>query len=70
MGSNPKLRLDLSYPYSKFGVNRPKQTKVIDRKPKVDARRPARPPPTSALQYVFSLKTWLKSNYMYVLVVP
>jgi len=30
--SNPKLRLDVSYPYSKFGVNRPKQTKVIERK--------------------------------------
>jgi len=29
LGSNPKLRLDISYPYSKFGVNRPKQTKVI-----------------------------------------
>jgi len=22
---HPKLRLDVSYPYSKFGVNRPKQ---------------------------------------------
>jgi len=32
LGSNPKLRLDVSYPYSKFGVNRPKQTKVIERK--------------------------------------
>jgi len=32
LGSNPKLRLDISYPYSKFGVNRPKQTKVIERK--------------------------------------
>jgi len=31
-GSNPKLRLDVSCPYSKFGVNRPKQTKVIERK--------------------------------------
>jgi len=29
LGSNPKLRLDLSYQYSKFGVNRLKQTKVI-----------------------------------------
>jgi len=38
LGSNPKLRLDISYPYSKFGVNRPQQTKVIERKPKVDAR--------------------------------
>ena len=27
LGSNPKLRLDVSYPYSKFGVNRPKQIK-------------------------------------------
>jgi len=26
MGSKPKLPLDISYPYSKFGVNRPKQT--------------------------------------------
>ena len=32
LGSNPKVRLDVSYPYSKFGVNRPKQTKVIERK--------------------------------------
>jgi len=23
LGSNPKLRLDVSYPYSKFGVNQP-----------------------------------------------
>jgi len=29
LGSNPKLHLDVSYPYSKFGVNRPKQTKAI-----------------------------------------
>jgi len=29
LGSNPKLRFDVSYPYSKFGVNRPKQTQVI-----------------------------------------
>ena len=29
LGSNPKLRLDVSYPYTKFGVNNPKQTKVI-----------------------------------------
>jgi len=42
MGSNPKLRLDVSYPYGKFGVNRPKQTDVIERKLKVDARPPAR----------------------------
>jgi len=26
LGSNPKLRLDVSYTYTKFGVNRPKQT--------------------------------------------
>ena len=32
LGSNPKLRLDVSYPYSKFGVNGTKQTKVIERK--------------------------------------
>jgi len=32
LGSNPKLGLDVSYPNSKFGVNRPKQTKVIERK--------------------------------------
>jgi len=31
LGSNPKLCLDVSYPYSKFGLNRPKQTKVIER---------------------------------------
>jgi len=32
LDSNPKLRLDVSYPYTKFGVNSPKQTKVIERK--------------------------------------
>jgi len=32
LGSNPKLRLDVSYPYTKFDVNRPKQTKVIEQK--------------------------------------
>jgi len=32
LGSNPKLRLDVSYTYSKFGVNKPHQTKVIERK--------------------------------------
>jgi len=32
LGSNPKLRPDVSYLYSKFGVNRPKQTRVIERK--------------------------------------
>jgi len=30
LGSNHKLRLDVSYPYTKFGVNRPKQRKVIE----------------------------------------
>jgi len=29
MGSYPKLGLNVSYLFSKFGVNRPKQTKVI-----------------------------------------
>jgi len=32
LGSNPKLRLNVSYPYTKFGVNRPMQTKVIEQK--------------------------------------
>ena len=32
MGSNSKLRLDVSYLYNKFVVNRPKQTKVIEQK--------------------------------------
>jgi len=32
LGSNPKLGLDVSFPYNKFGVNRLKQTKVIERK--------------------------------------
>jgi len=27
--SNPKLGLDVSYQYTKIGVNRPKQTEVI-----------------------------------------
>jgi len=44
------LPLGISYPYSKFGAKRPQQTKVIERKPKVDARTPTRPPLTSALQ--------------------
>jgi len=30
LGSNRKLCHDVSYPYSKFGVNRPNQTKVIE----------------------------------------
>jgi hypothetical protein len=30
--SNPKLPLYISYPYTKFGVNRPKQTQVIEQK--------------------------------------
>jgi len=37
LGRNPKLCLDVSYPYTKFGVNRPKQTKIIERKPQFDA---------------------------------
>jgi len=32
MCSNTKLRLDVSYQYTKFGVNRPKQTKIIKQK--------------------------------------
>ena len=32
LGSNPKLCLDVSYPYTKFGVNRPKQTTVFEQK--------------------------------------
>jgi len=32
LGSDPKLRIDVSYLYTKFGVNRPNQTKVIERK--------------------------------------
>jgi len=50
MDCNLKLPLDISYPYSKFGVNRQRKTKDIERKPKVD-EPPARPPAaTSALQ--------------------
>ena len=30
LGSNPKLHLDVSYPYTMFGVNMPEQTKVIE----------------------------------------
>jgi len=60
LGSNPKLPLDISYPYSKFGVNSSQQTKVIERKPKVDARPPARPPADFSITITrFSLKTWL-----------
>jgi len=32
LSSNPKLGLKVSYPYTKFGVNMSKQTKVIERK--------------------------------------
>jgi len=32
LGSNPKLHLYVSYPYTKIGVKRPKQTKVIEQK--------------------------------------
>jgi hypothetical protein len=42
LGCNPKLSLDISYLHTKFCVNRPKQTKVFERKPKVDARPPDR----------------------------
>ena len=31
LGSNPKLPLDISYPNPEFGVNRSKQTQVMDR---------------------------------------
>jgi len=31
LGSNLKLRLDVSYPHTKIGVNMPKQTKLIER---------------------------------------
>jgi len=31
LGSIPKLRIEVSYPYSKIDVNMPKQTKVIER---------------------------------------
>jgi len=60
LGSNPKLPLGISYPYSKFGVNSPKQTKVIEQKLKVNARMPARPPAALNITITrFSLKTWL-----------
>jgi len=29
LGSNPKMHLDVSYPYTKFGGNRPKQNKKL-----------------------------------------
>jgi len=32
LGSNPRMCLDVIYPYSKFSVNRPYQSKVIERK--------------------------------------
>jgi hypothetical protein len=32
LGSNPKLRLDISYAHTKFGVNMSKQTRVIMRR--------------------------------------
>jgi len=31
LSSNPKLGLNVSYPYTKFCVNRPKLTKVIEK---------------------------------------
>jgi len=58
LGSNFKLPFDISYPYSKFSVNRPKQTKLIERKPKVDACTPAAD--FSIIITQFSLKIWLK----------
>ena len=55
---------DIRYSYSKFGINRPKQTKVIERKPKVDARPPSHPPAADFSITItrFSLKTWLKTT--------
>ena len=70
LGSNLKLPLDISYPYSKFSVNRLMQTKVIERKPKVDACTPTRPsarPPAADFSITitrFSLKTWLKNIWL------
>jgi len=66
MGSNLMLHVDLSYPYSKFGVNRPEQTKVIERKPNVDAHTPVRPPAADFSITItwFSLKTWLKMDFL------
>jgi hypothetical protein len=32
MGSNHKLRLDMGYPYTKFGVKMHEQTQVIEQK--------------------------------------
>jgi len=40
-GSNSKLPLDIGYPQTKIDVNRPKQTKVIEQKQKVDDQPPA-----------------------------
>jgi hypothetical protein len=54
------MPLDISYPYTKSGVNRPKQTQVIERKPKVDALPPADFGITITR---FSLKTWLKNPH-------
>jgi len=42
LGSNPTLPLDIGYPQTKNGINWYKQTKDIDRKPRVAARPPAR----------------------------
>ena len=62
LNSNHKLRLDVSYPYSKFGVNRPKQTKVIERKPKVYARPTARPP---AADFSITITRFSLKNLVY-----
>ena len=42
VSSNLRLHSDISNPYTKFGVNRSKQTQLIDPKPKVDDRPPGR----------------------------
>ena len=54
MGSNPKLPLDISYLYSKFGFNRP--TQVTEPKSKSHSAD------FSITTSRFSLKTWLKVN--------
>jgi len=60
------LPLDISYPYSKFGVNMPKQTYVIERKPKIDVIPPARPPAADLSITItrFSLKTWFTKIFV------
>jgi len=39
LGSNPNLPFNMSYPHTKFSVNRPKQTRMIEPKHKLDAAR-------------------------------